>query len=140
MPIRFCHALSALGRFLFRPPPVGARSRATGVARRGSRLFEFSKASRRSVPLCTLWNLEWRTRKDGFFETCDAGRAGARPYRRKPASLPLVAWTRRRRLFETGARTFSGTCRGHGRCFRDERRCRRGRGDRRCRISRGRRW
>ena len=62
--------------------PVGARSRATGVAR--------LKKVNTDPPVITKSG--YRTRKDGF-ESCDAGRAGARPYRRKPASRRIDSQT-----------------------------------------------
>jgi hypothetical protein len=55
--------------------PVGARSCATGVAR-------LTKMNRE---LLVVPKSDYRTRRDGF-ETCYAGRAGARPYRRKGLS------------------------------------------------------
>ena len=50
--------------------PVGARSRATGVAR----------LRKMNTGLPVIPKSDYRTPKDGF-ETYDAGRAGARPYR-----------------------------------------------------------
>jgi hypothetical protein len=62
--------------------PGGAGSRATGVAR----------LNKLNTDPPVITKSDYRTPKDGF-ESCDAGRAGARPYRRKPASRRIDSRT-----------------------------------------------
>jgi hypothetical protein len=62
--------------------PVGARSRATGVAR----------LKKMNTDPAGITKSDYRSRKDGF-ESCDAGLAGARPYRRKSASRRIDSHT-----------------------------------------------